>query len=392
MSGRQLLRLVLAQIGLHSTMTGLRLAAPLLVLGQGYGAGPAGLLLAFFALAQVFLSLPAGHLADRYGMRLPVTLSAGVAMLGAGAAAVWPAFGMLCAAALLSGAAAATTQIALQRHVGRASPTVHERRTAFSWIAIAPAAANFAGPFAAGLLIDHAGHGPGDLEAYRMAFVFLAVLPFFSWWLIRGLPEAAPGAPAQAKSGGSALDLLRQRPMRRLLFVNWLQSAAWDAHTFLLPLLGHERELAASVIGSLMGVFAIAAAVVRMALPMLARHFAEWQVIYVSTLATAVALLAYPWMPGPLSMGACSILLGFAVGAVQPMILSLLHGIAPPDRQGAAMALRSMTMGVSSFLLPMLFGSVGAVAGAAGLFWLVAAMQGTGLRTVPSLARLEHSV
>jgi hypothetical protein len=48
-----------------------------------------------------------------------------------------------------------------------------------------------------------------------------------------------------------------------------------------------------------MGAFAIAAAGIRVALPLLARRLAEWQVIYASTLLAAGALLAYPWMHGP---------------------------------------------------------------------------------------------
>jgi predicted MFS family arabinose efflux permease len=36
-------------------------------------------------------------------------------------------------------------------------------------------------------------------------------------------------------------------------------------------------------------------------------------------------------------MGACSMVLGVALGAVQPMVLSLLHDVAPPARQGEAM-------------------------------------------------------
>ena len=154
---------------------------------------------------------------------------------------------------------------------------------------------------------------------------------------------------------------------------------------FVLPLLGHERGLSASVIGALQGAFAVAAALVRMALPLLARRLAEWQVIYASTLLAACALLAYPWMPGPLGMGACSMVLGVALGAVQPMVMSLLHEVAPIERQGEAMALRSLTMNASSFTMPMLFGSIGAVIGTGGLFWLVALVLALGARSVPAL-------
>ncbi|MFT4194135.1 MFS transporter, partial [Ottowia sp.] len=195
--------------------------------------------------------------------------------------------------------------------------------------------------------------------------------------------EAAPAGPR-----GSVWDLLALPPLRRLLLVNWMQAAAWDVHTFVLPILGHERGLSASAIGALLGAFAVAAALVRMALPKIAARLAEWQVILASTLVAAAALALYPLAPGFATMALCSVVLGVALGAVQPMVLSLLHHIAPPARQGEAMALRVMTINLSSFLLPMLFGAVGAVTGVAGLFWLVAAVLGAGARAVVPLKNL----
>ena len=72
MTGRELLRLMLAQVCVHTAMTGTRLAAPLLALQQGYSAAAVGVLLALFALSGVFLALPAGRLADRRGLHLPL--------------------------------------------------------------------------------------------------------------------------------------------------------------------------------------------------------------------------------------------------------------------------------------------------------------------------------
>ena len=386
MTGRELLRLVAAQVCVHSAMTGTRLAAPLLALKLGYSAAAVGVLLALYALAAVFLALPAGRLADRRGLHLPLRLAVCAAMAGAALAAAWPVFAVLCVSALLVGASANTAQIALQRHVGRRAGDAAQRKLAFSWIAISPAMANFAGPLAAGLLIDHAGPVANSLFGYRVAFALLAVLPLVCLWLLRGVPETASAPPPTAPSGpNSAWDLLTVPGMRRLLLANWLQSVAWDAHTFVLPLLGHDRGLEASVIGALMGAFAITAALIRVALPLLARRFAEWQVIYAATLLAAAVLLAYPWMPGAIGMAVCSSLLGVALGAVQPMVLSLLHEVAPPARQGEAMALRSLTMNASSFTMPMLFGSIGALTGVAGLFWLVAGVLAIGSRAMPGL-------
>jgi MFS-type transporter involved in bile tolerance (Atg22 family) len=72
------------------------------------------------------------------------------------------------------------------------------------------------------------------------------------------------------------------------------------------------------------------------------------------------------------------VLLGLALGAVQPMIMSTLHQITPQHRQGEALGLRLMTINGSSVLMPMLFGAAGAVAGVAPVFWVVGAAVGLG--------------
>ena len=61
-----LARLIAGHICLHACMAGTRLAAPLLALKQGYSPLAVGVLLALFALTQVFLALPAGRYADRH--------------------------------------------------------------------------------------------------------------------------------------------------------------------------------------------------------------------------------------------------------------------------------------------------------------------------------------
>ena len=66
---KELARLVSAQVCLHSCMTGLRMAAPLMLLRAGESEAAIGVLLSLFALSQVFLALPAGQIAERYGVK-----------------------------------------------------------------------------------------------------------------------------------------------------------------------------------------------------------------------------------------------------------------------------------------------------------------------------------
>lgn len=385
MTGRELLRIVVAQVCVHGVMTGTRLAAPLLALQLGFSAAQVGVLLALFALSPVFLALPAGRLADRHGLHLPMRLAIGGAMLAGALAALWPVFAVLCIAALLSGAAGATTQIAMQRHVGRAARNTTELKAVFSWMAIAPAMANFLGPLIAGLLIDHAGPEPAHEWGFRAAFAFLAAIPLLSLWLLHKVKDAPRDPVEETSEERSVWDLLSLPKLRLLLFVNWMQAAAWDVHTFVVPILGHERGMSASTIGMLLGAFAAAAALIRVVLPKLSERVPEWVVVMSATVMAAVALVAYPFMPGAVTMGVCSVILGFALGAVQPMIMSVLHQITPGNRQGEAMALRVMTINFSSFLMPMLFGSLGAVIGVSSLFWLVGGLLAFGARASKGL-------
>lgn len=371
-------RLIAGQVFLHACMAGMRMATPLLALKQGHSAFNVGVLLALFALTQVFTAVPAGRYTDRVGLQRPVAMAVVMASLGAMASVVWPAFAGLCLSALATGGATGLMVIALQRHVGRLAHEPVQLRQAFSWLSIGPAVSNFLGPVLAGLLIDHAGAVPGDTSGFQMAFALMSVLPLLTWWLIRPVPERIEPRYASAGSAVSALELLRQPQMRRLLAVNWLLASCWDVHTFVVPVLGHERGLSASVIGTLLGSFAVAAACIRICLPWLSRHILEHQVITTAMVITALLFAIYPWMPGPWTMGACSMLLGFALGSVQPMIMSTLHQITPPQRQGEALGLRLMSINASSVLMPVLFGVGGALAGVAPLFWVVGVSVGLG--------------
>lgn len=380
-----LARLIAGQVCLHACMAGMRMSAPLLALDQGYSPLAVGVLLALFALTQVFLALPAGRYADRHGLRRPVGFSVIAAVLGTGLAVILPVFPVLCLAALLTGGATGTASIALQRHAGRAATNALELKRVFSWLSIGPATSNFVGPFAAGMLIDHAGAliggRAGDLSGYRAAFLLLALLPLLTWWWVRRMPDLP--AESQLRVGGSrrVLDLLRDPALRRLLLVNWFLSSCWDVHTFVLPVLGHERGLSASVIGTLLGAFAVAAALVRLMLPLLAAHLREWAVMAGAMVLTALLFALYPFMHSAWSMGVCSVLLGLVLGSVQPMIMSMLHQITPRERHGEALGLRLMSLNASSVLMPLLFGAVGALVGVSVLFWSVGLTVGLGSRT-----------
>lgn len=368
----ELARLITGHLFLHACMAGMRMAAPLMALRQGHGEAVVGVLMALFALTQVVLALPVGRYADRAGLKRPVAWSVGAATVGAALAVAWPVFPVLCLSALLTGGATGAASIALQRHVGRAAATPTQLKQVFSWLAIGPAVSNFLGPVAAGLVIDHAG--------FRWAFFLMAVLPLVAWLWVRTANELPPAERSASLGRLRAWDLWREPHFRRLMLVNWVLSSSWDVHTFMVPMLGHERGLSASVIGSILGAFAVAAAVIRVSLPWVAAHVREWALVAGAMLVTAVLFGVYPLLHNPVAMGLCSVLLGLALGSVQPMIMSMLHQVTPEHRHGEAVAMRVMVINAASVAMPVLFGAAGAVVGVAGVFWAAGLVVGAGSR------------
>jgi MFS family permease len=374
----RLLPLIGGQLCLHAAMTGLRMAAPLLALHEGHSAAAVGGLLALFAVAPIVLALPAGRMADRHGYHRPVrwavALSFGGALLAALATLLpvgWH-YAVLCVAATLCGGGANFGLIAIQRTAGRLVSDPTGLKRVFSWLGLAPALSNVVGPVIAGVVIDAAGFGA--------AFAVLALLPLASLvWSRRVTHEVPPCATTTSpRSHRASWELLTAPPMRRLLLVNWLLSSSWDVHSFVVPVLGHERGLSASAIGLILGAFALAVAGVRLVIPLLAHRLREGAVLAGAMLLTAAVFAVYPLAQVALAMGACAVVLGLALGAVQPMIMSTLHQITPQARHGEAIALRSMTINLSSALMPLGFGLAGATLGAAGVFWLMSAMVGAG--------------
>ncbi|HMO47589.1 MAG TPA: MFS transporter [Rubrivivax sp.] len=366
---RVLLALILGQIGLHATMAGVRMAAPLLALRDGHSAWSIGVLMALYAAAPVLLSLRAGRMADRHGYHRPVRIAIALSLLGAltalGAtfAGAGPRFALLGVSAALVGSGANLGLIVIQRAAGQAVRSNAERVRMFSWLGVAPSLSNVIGPVSAGLMIDAAG--------FRAAFGLMLMLPLLTLWCTRLIPaEAAPGRAA-ADVARSSWPLLAAPGLKRLMVVNWVLSACWDVHTFAVPILGFERGFSATTIGLILGTFTLSVSGVRLLIPLWAHRISEIALLRAAMIGTGIVFGLYPLAHAPWLMALCAALLGLTLGAVQPMIMSMLHQLTPDRRYGEAIGMRSMVMNASSTAMPLVFGATGAAIGAAALFWLV---------------------
>ncbi len=385
--GRLLIALVIGQLGLHSAMAGLRMAASLQALREGYGAWTVGLLLSLFAAAPVLTAWKAGRLADRHGYH-PLVYGAVVLAMAGAAAALLSTFvegpwhlGLLCLAAMATGTAANIGVLTIQRTAGQSARDGTERMRIFSWLGVAPSFANVIGPVSVGFMIDGFGFAAG--------YALMLALPVVTWLTARRVPRAAPVQAMAPAAPSTAWSLLTAPGMRRLLVLNWLFSMSWDVHAFAVPLLGHERGFSASTIGLILGTFTLSVTGIRLAIPLLAHRLRETTVMRGAMLGTALVFAAYPLAPNALVMGLLAAVLGVTLGSVQPMIMTVLHQLTPNERHGEALALRSMAINATSTVMPIVFGIGGGLIGTAALFWAVGAAVLAGTRLPQRFAAMR---
>ncbi|MFG6415347.1 MFS transporter [Roseateles sp. DC23W] len=357
--------LVATIICVHACMATTRVTASLWVLGQGYGEAAVGMLLSLFAVAPIVLSLWAGRLADRHGFHRPVGVGVAMAFVGALLPLLVPQLWAIATGCLLCGGAVAVAAVALQREAGLMAEQPGELKKIFSWMALGPAMSNALSPIIAGLLIDYI--------SMTAAFAFATLLPLLAWALARKVPRNPPKVYTKSFRERAAWDLFRLPAYRRLLLVNLALSAGWDAHSFVVPVVGHARGLSASSIGLVLGSFALAATVVRLAIVRFADNIDEAKALRSAMGVATLTFIAYAWLPGTMGLVIGSALLGVALGSVQPMILSMLHHATPPDRHGQALGLRMLTLNGATVGMPVGFGMLAAATALAAPMWVMAA-------------------
>ena len=363
--------IVVATVLAHAAFNGTRLNISLLALSLGASPLAVGAIMSLFAALPMFLGIAAGRFVDRVGVRRPI-LAAGLLLTGFIALpAVFPRVEALYFVAAGIGGAFTLFHICIQHAVGESS-TAEDRRANFGWLALGFSISNFLGPTTAGVAIDLIGH--------RATFALSALLALaaFAWLYVNraGFSHHGHGR-AQARTG-SAMELLRNAELRRVFLVTGLLASAWDLFTFAVPVYGNAIGLSASTIGLILGSFALATFVVRVALPWLSRHLRDWVMISATMAIGCVAYALFPLFTSVPVLAAISFLLGLGLGSTQPSIMSLLYATAPEGRGAEAVGVRSVVLNASTTVLPLAFGGVGAALGMTPVFWGMAAALGMG--------------
>jgi MFS family permease len=382
-----LYRMVALLVIAHTAFNGVKITTALAAIDAGGGALWVGILAAMFNVIPAFLAIWIGRRVDRYPLRQPLVIGCVLIAAFGALAAFEPTLGVLLVATCGMGlgwmAIAAASQYAVGMY-GSEAITMDEggdsakfkaaaatiRVKAFSVMAIGFSISGFVGPLAAGFLIDHV--------SFRAAFAVLALLPVvaaYAFWSRRFLKLPTPTRIAPNGPARRARDLLAVPVVRNTLGTIAFITVGWDLFNFMVPVLGSELKLSATQIGSVLSFFAVAVFLVRLSMPWLSKRLGERGVITTAMVIAGTMFVAFAFAKSYSTMLVLSFIMGLGLGSSQPIMLSLLHSAAPPNRIGEVNGMRMTMISTSQWTMPLMFGTLTLSAGLAPLFAFV----GTGL-------------
>lgn len=370
-----LVRIIAVSVLAHMGYVSARMTASLYALENNVSTFTVGVIVALFSLVPMLVAVRTGRWLDEVGPWRPTLTGLSMMLGGALLPALFPFatadVAPLMVSSALIGTGCMLAMVSVQKIVGdRADP--NNRAALFSWLALGASVSGFLGPVASGALIDTIGHR-GTFAVLVAEILAALVLLHRNRELLKNhhrrttLPE--PLHP---------FELLKHTELRRVMFATALVSMSWDLQTFVIPVHGSRVGLSASQIGLVLGSFALATFVIRLAMPRLSRRYTEWQILTFTLFCSTIAFALFPFFArlGPLLLVA--FLLGIGLGAAQPNIMSLVHSRSPPGRVGEALGLRTTIINVSQVVLPLVFGAFGSVLGAGAMFWSMALLTGAG--------------
>ena len=348
---------VLSQIGFG----GSRVAVSLYALELGANQFTVGVIVALYSLCPMFLSIAIGKFADRVPARLPMILGSVAMVAGLLLPPAWHGIASLCVAAFLLGLGHLVFSLPLEAVVGGIGGPQHRARN-YALITMGWSVANFLGPLIAGFSIDSIGHQ----RALWVLAVFVALPIVMLWWWPRLLPHAVRHADSEKRS--SVLELWRIPSLRATFIAGGIIGSAQDLFQFYMPVYGHAVGLSASAIGTVLGMVALAAFVIRAIVPRLVKKLSEATILTSAIFVAAFAYLLLPFFVNAYALAAIAFLLGLGVGCAQPMIMSLLYVLAPAGRIAEAIGLYKTLRSVTHVVIPVFFGSVGTAFGFTTVF------------------------
>lgn len=344
---------------------------PLRALELGASVGMAGVVVAMMGFGLILGDLPAGRLVARFGERKSIALGSLVSALGLLVAILAPTIAVFALGLLINGAAGAVWGLARQTYVVAVVPSA-DRGRAFSALAGWMRFGFFAGPFVGAGVVHWLGP-VGGLWIQLVAMLIAGAL-------VLAMPEP-DGTPAVVSDHTIRSVVVEHRRLLGTLGLGaLLMGAARAARQSLLPLWAVHVGADAATTSI---IFGIAGAVdVLMSYPsgLLLDRYGRRAIGAPAMILFAVGYATLPFAGSIVGLTAVAILLGFANGLSNGVIMTVGADIAPPGQRAEFLGAWRLTHDIGMFAGPIAVGAISAVTvlGAAAVAMSVAGAAGAG--------------
>jgi len=350
-------------VAIHGCYIGSKVVVSLLAVQLGASPTTIGVIAALYGVAPLILGVHSGRLSDRVGVWLPLIAGAALVVTAMVTGALFQTIPGLMVVAFLMGSGFVYYNVSIQNVVGFFGKPADRARN-FSWLAMGYSTSAFVGPTFAGFAIDFYSHAAAFAGLALSALTAMVLLVYH-----RGR-FSKPAAPPAEGPRNTTLSLLKDPPLRRVVIMSGLMVAAWEMYIFYMPLHGHNLGLSASMIGVVLGVYAVGAFFVRFLLPVLLARMTSAQLLARAMLLGAAGYAVLPAVHWSWLLIGASFTLGLVLGVCQPLSMSLAFDRSPEGRTGEVTGLRLTANNVSRIIVPVIAGALGTTAGAAPVFWL----------------------
>lgn len=354
---RELRALYLATATNFLALTMTRPLVPLYATQLGAGPAVVGLVVAAFAALPLFAAVPAGWLTDRLGARAMVMGGA----LGCVAASLvvgcFPSLATLTLSQGVMGIAQLAVVVASQTQAGSVAAG-KEREQALGWLTTANSLGQLFGPLLGGII--------ADATSYPTAFLASGALGALA-------PVAARSLPARPRASQSGRRAASRAEVRRLLGTGGVKAGILSSFAVLFtvgvrqaffPLYVQSLGYAASAVGGLLSVHALASVAVRPFMPaVIAAAGGRFPTLVGSMSLLALGVVSIPFTTNLYTLALTSLLVGLGIGLCQPVSMLTVADSVSAEIRGLAMGIRLTGNRLAQLVNPIFFGAVTSVWG-----------------------------
>lgn len=318
---------------------------------QDLGASPSviGLLVGAFSLAPVFLSVPAGGLADVFGVKRMLVVGVLCNVVNGVLLLLVRSLPGLVLAQVVGGLGFQFHVVTSQAHVCRL-PVAQQREKGFSLITFAASLGQTLGPVLGGFLAGRFGYMTAFLVALLLSVAGLAALWF------RQAQGPTPASYSLRRDLAQARVLLADSRIRAVLVFAGTAIFAVSLRMSFLPVLLSDRGFTATLVGLLIGVLAGTSTLVRPFVGHLLEAFDRKTILAVAAVTIVVGAGAPPLLSSGLPLAIAISIFGIGFGLNQPLSMVMVADVSDPEGAGVAMGLRFTVLTFATMLGPATLG------------------------------------